>query len=111
MQAFTEETVLDRRIFDLAQKVDVVEDELLTAQSPAKRASIVVIQTSKGTYTKQVDYPKGEPENPLSKEELEEKFRELARYGGLTIEECDVVIEEIWKDEFSIEKIMKIVCK
>ena len=111
LQAFTEETVLDRRILDLAQKVDVVEDELLTAQSPAKRASIVVIQTSKGTYTKQVDYPKGEPENPLSKEELEEKFRGLAMYGGLTMEECDVVIEEIWKDEFSIEKIMKIICK
>lgn len=111
LQAFTEETVLDRRILDLAQKVDVMEDELLTAQSPAKRASIVVIQTSKGTYTKQVDYPKGEPENPLSKEELEEKFRGLAMYGGLTTEECEVVIEEIWKDEFSIEKIMKIVCK
>ena len=111
LQAFTEETISDARILELVRKVDVVEDELLTAQSPAKRASIVVIQTRKGTYTKQVDYPKGEPENPLSKEELEEKFRSLAMYGGLTTEECDVIIEEIWKDEFSIEKIMKIICK
>lgn len=109
LQAFTEETVLNQRILDLAQKVDVVEDELLTAQSPAKRASIAVIQTSKGTFTKQVDYPKGEPENPLSKEELEEKFKGLAMYGGLTEEECDTIIDEIWKEDGSIEKIIRVI--
>ena len=111
LQAFTEETIADAKILKLTQKVDVEEDVSLTAQSPAKRASIVTIQTGKGTITKQVDYPKGEPENPLSKEELEEKFRKLAMYGGLTAEECEAVIEEIWKDEFSIDRILSIVCK
>ena len=111
LKAFTEETVADNRIIELARKVDVEEDELLTAQSPAKRASVVTVQTGIGTFAKQVDYPKGEPENPLSKEELEDKFRELAMYGGLTTEECDAVIDEIWKEAFSVEKILEMVCK
>ena len=56
-------------------------------------------------------YPKGEPENPLTQEELEDKFRELAMYAGLTSAECDEVINEIWKEDFDIKKIMGIVCR
>lgn len=86
LSAFTEETVSDSVILSLTKKVQVVADEELTAQSPAKRASIVIIQTASETFTKRVDYPKGEPENPLSQQELEDKFRGLAMFGGLTKE-------------------------
>jgi len=55
-------------------------------------------------------YPKGEPENPLSQDVLEEKFRGLAMYGGLSSAECDEVISEIKKDNFDLNKIMHI-CK
>ena len=56
-------------------------------------------------------YPKGEPENPLTQQEQEEKFRGLAMYGGLTTVECNMVIEEIWKDDFNLNKIMNIIIK
>lgn len=111
LKAFTEETVTNSAILSLAKKVEVVEDEELTVLSPAKRASIVTIYTALGTFAKQIDYPKGEPENPLMIEEQEAKFRELAIYGGLTTEECDEVIKEVWKDDFDLKKITKIVCK
>ena len=87
------------------------QEEGLSALCPQKRVAIVKVKTIDGEFVERVDYPKGEPENPLSKEDLEEKFRGLAMYGGLTAEECDAVIDEIWKENFSVEKILEMVCK
>ena len=40
---------------------------------------IVTIRTTDGReFTKQLDYPKGDPRNPLSDREIEEKFDALA---------------------------------
>lgn len=110
LNAFTDETICNPAILSLAKKVQVVVDEELTAQSPAKRASKVTIHTKSGSFSNQVDYPKGEPENPLSQQELEDKFRELAMYGGLTEKECDEVINEVWKENFDIKKIISLCC-
>ena len=109
---YNDDNLNDYWIKNLTQKVRVVEDETLTAQSPTIRGARVTIYMKDGNeYEATCLYPKGEPENPLTQEELEEKFRGLAMYGGLTKEECDEVINEFWKEEFSIEKIMNIVCK
>lgn len=111
MKAFSIENVANKTILDLTKKVEIKEDADLTALNPQKRAAIVVVHTKDGDCSQRVDYPKGEPENPLSKEELENKFRGLAMYGGLTSEECETVIDEIWKEDFSLKEMMKVVCK
>lgn len=109
---YTEENLNDYWIKNVNRKVKVIEDENLTSQSPAVRGARVIIYLKDGNeYENQCLYPKGEPENPLSPQELEDKFRGLAMYGGLTKEECYVVIEEIWKDDFDLKKIINIVCK
>lgn len=93
----------------LTRKVSVIEDENLTAQSPAVRGAKVTIYLKNGNvFEDPCLYPKGEPEHPLTQVELEEKFRGLALYGGLTQKECDDVLEEIGKEKFSINKIMNI---
>ena len=110
LASYSEKTISDDKILELTSKVIVIEDEELTALCPEKRASILTIYLSNGkTLTKRVDYPKGEPENPLTKEELEAKFRELAMFGGLTKETCDEVINEVWKEDFDLDRILKIV--
>lgn len=111
MKAFSNESITNKTILELIKKVEVKEDAELTALNPQKRAAIVAVHTKDRAFLQRVDYPKGEPENPLSKEELEEKFRSLAMYGRLTKEECDTVINEIWKEDGSIEKIMRIIRK
>lgn len=109
---YTEENLNNYWIKNVTRKVRVIEDENLTLQSPAVRGARVTIYLKDGNvYENQCLYPKGEPENPLSQQELEEKFRGLAMYGGLTKEECDEVIEEIWKEDFDLKKIINIVCK
>lgn len=109
---YNEANLDDCNIKMLTRKVSVIEDENLTAQSPAVRGARVNVYLQNGkSYECDCLYPKGEPENPLSKEELEEKFRGLAMYGGLTEDECDSVIDEIWKEDGSIEKIMRVIQK
>lgn len=107
---YNEVNLDDYNIKLITRKVRVIEDENLTAQSPAVRGAKVTIYLKDGNvYEAPCLYPKGEPEHPLTQEELELKFSGLAMYGGLTKEECDEVIEEISKEDFSINKIMSIV--
>ena len=111
LDAFTEDSIHDSVILSLTTKVKITEDEKLTALCPSKRASILTVKTKVGTISKQIDYPKGEPENPLTQNELEDKFRRLAKYGGLSETDCEEVIGEVWKTDFDLYKILKIVNK
>lgn len=108
---YNEDNLKNYWIQNLTRKVRVKEDENLTSQSPAVRGARVTIYLKNGVeYEAQCLYPKGEPENPLTQEELEAKFRGLAMYGGLSLAECDEVISEIKKDSFDLNKILQI-CK
>ena len=109
---YNEKNLNDCRIINLVSKVKVTEDKNFTEQSPAVRGARVIIFLKSGDVLEySCLYPKGEPENPLSQQELEDKFRGLAMYGGLAPAECDEVIEELRKDNFDLGKIMKTVCK
>lgn len=73
---------LDEKIISLAQKVKVIEDSELTAESPKKRIAIVTVKLNDGTeQIARVDYAKGDPENPMTEEELAEKKRLLSAYS------------------------------
>lgn len=108
---YNEVNLDDYWIKNLTRKVKVVEDENLTAQSPGVRGAKVIIYLKNGEeYEAPCLYPKGEPENPLTQEELENKFRGLAMYGGLSSAECDEVIGEMKKENFDLKIILRI-CK
>lgn len=71
---YCKENVNDAGILALAGKVNVLEDAALTAVSPGIRAARLLVITGAAVYEKKVDYPKGEPENPVSESELSGKF-------------------------------------
>lgn len=106
---YNEDNLDDYWIKNLTRKVSVIEDENLTAQSPAIRGARVTLYLKDGKeYETPCFYPKGEPEHPLTQEELEGKFRGLAVYGGLSTIECEEVISVIKKDNFDVNKILDI---
>lgn len=77
---FNPVNIHDNTILDLCQRVDVIVNDELTSWSPQKRAAIVSITTDEGnTYSWEVDYPKGEPENPMTCSEVEEKYKLLTK--------------------------------
>lgn len=84
MDAFTEEKVTDQRLLALTQKVTVKEDAELTELVPKKRAAIVTVKLKNGErYVQRVDYPKGEPENPITQPEMYDKFFSLTGRAGI----------------------------
>ena len=75
---FDEDNLHNSDIIGLTSKVSVIEDDQFTAQSPAVRGARVVIRLKDGKeYEDCVLYPKGEPENPISYEEILQKTNSL----------------------------------
>ena len=76
---FTMKKIMDPRIREQLRKIEVVADPEIEKVFPALQRVIVHINTKDGrTYSKQLDFPKGDPRNPLTDLEVEEKFAALA---------------------------------
>lgn len=64
---------------EMMKKVHCVEDPELEKVYPKQWPATAEIKTKDGrTFSTRIDYPKGDPENPLSWDELIEKFNGLA---------------------------------
>ena len=82
LQEFTEEMVKEKNILELTKKIHVSADDALSAVFPEIQAAVVTIKTKNGEYTDRVDFPKGEPENPLTDEEFRSRIRP-EEYAGV----------------------------
>ena len=80
--AFDSDTVGDERILALAHRVSVEENPEFSAQSAQKRITTVMIFRKDGSFCQQrVDYAKGDPENPMSREDIRRKAEQLLGRG------------------------------
>jgi 2-methylcitrate dehydratase len=105
---FMMEKIMDPSIRAQLKKVEVVADPEIEKVFPALQRVVVNITTADGrSFTKQLDYPKGDPRNPLSDEEIEEKFSALAE-GVLSPGAQRKVKDAIWNLEkaSSVSKLM-----
>lgn len=76
---FTKAKIEDPRIRAQLHKVVVVADPDIERDFPAKQRVGVTITTTDGrSFTRDLDYPKGHPNNPLSAAEIETKFDALS---------------------------------
>ena len=57
-------------------------DQELSDAFPSIQAAIVTIKTKDGEHTKRVDFPKGEPQNPLNEQEFRDRYNGLMGYAG-----------------------------
>ncbi len=95
----TSERIIDPLVRAQLKKVEVVADPEIEKVFPALQRAIVQITTSNGqSFTKQLDYPKGDPRNPLTDAEIEEKFAALAD-GVLTRNAQKQLKDAIWNLE------------
>lgn len=77
--AFTQERIMDPVIRAQLPKVKVVADPEIEKVFPALQRVVVTVATTDGReFTKQLDYPLGDPRNPLSDNDIERKFDALA---------------------------------
>ena len=95
---FTEEALGDAGLRDFSEKVEMILDPEVDAAYPRRWIGVVEIETADGRrFTSRVEVPKGDPENTLSREELEDKARRLTAFGGgASGEEMDRIVARIW---------------
>ena len=83
---------------EVVGRTEEFRDPEVDAAYPEHWIGLVEIETTGGeTITSRVDVPKGDPDNTLSREEVEEKARSLAAFrGGASDEEMSRIIARVW---------------
>ena len=108
LQEFEEEKIRDKTIQSLTKKIHVEADETLSAAFPQKQTAIATIRTTDGKiYTEQVDYPKGEPENPLTDDEFRTRYNGLMEYAGISPIVSGLVFDTVYKNDARVWELAK----
>lgn len=112
INAFEEKNVVNSDILSLAAKIHVSERNDFSTLCPQKRIALVRVFTKNGeVIERQVDYPKGEPENPMTDDDLKQKFMSLAMSAGVESETCEYVLQQVLDSDFSIGEIVLVLNK
>lgn len=107
---YDEEHVKDDTILGLVKKVRVQADPEFSAQFPKVQAAVVTIMLKNGKeVSEQVDFPKGEPENPMNNEEFVERFIGLLQYAGRSAVEGSKIIEMCNKESNCVSDLCDII--
>jgi 2-methylcitrate dehydratase len=94
--SFSDEKLVDPRIWELLGKIKVIADPEIDALFPGVKRARVTITTLEGnSHTAQVDYAKGSPQNPMSDQEIVAKFRANAE-GVVSKKRQDEIIAATW---------------
>ncbi len=96
---FTEKSIKNNNLRKFHDRVTMVLDPEIDGAYPRKWIGRVSVETADGRSLEcRVETPKGDPDNTLSRAELEDKAQRLAAYSGAaTVEEMKQVIRRVWK--------------
>jgi len=77
--SFSEEKLKDPRIWEVIDKIKGEPSQEFEKMFPAKQPSKVVVKTKDGTeFSEYLEYPKGDPREPMTMEDLDNKFEGLS---------------------------------
>ena len=78
LDEYTPAKISSPQVRKMMSRIHCVSDDSLEEDFPRKWPATALIETNRGQkFSATVDYPRGDPENPLSQEALIEKFTEL----------------------------------
>lgn len=98
-QSFSDEKLNDPRIIEVIDKIKGEPSIEFEKMFPAKQPSKVVIKTKDGKeYSEYMEYPKGDPREPMTIEDLDNKFAGLAE-GTLSPERQTAIKDMIFNCE------------
>jgi 2-methylcitrate dehydratase PrpD len=99
LDQFNEEKISDPKILELAKRVEIVLDPEIEKIYPDKFANKVEIILNNGKkFEARVNDPSGSPENPMSFDQVVEKFESLAS-RVVTKDRIDAIIESVERIE------------
>jgi 2-methylcitrate dehydratase len=78
-QSFSDEKLKDPRIWKVIDKIKGEPSKEFEKMFPAKQPSRVVVKTKDGKeFSEYLEYPKGDPREPMTMEDLDNKFNSLS---------------------------------
>jgi 2-methylcitrate dehydratase PrpD len=93
----------DIDVLKLAEKVTLVYNDEMEKAFPRNMGAIVEVITNRGIFSARVDSPKGDPSNPFTLEEIEQKFE------GLTLPYLNIeTVEALKKKILEIDELQDI---
>lgn len=108
LQEFGDEVLGNEEIKALAKKVQVVSDEDLSRIFPEKQSALVTITTTDSNiYTDRVDFPKGEPENPMTETEFRDRYDALMSFGGVPQEVYSSIYDSVKQTEAKASELIE----
>ena len=91
--SFSEEKMKDPAIWEVIDKIKGEASEEFEKMFPAKQPSKVVVRTKAGDeFSAYLEYPKGDPREPMTVEDIESKFSGLA--DGLLSKEQQAEVKD-----------------
>lgn len=100
MSAYSDEMLQNADVKMLMEHFTVMLSDELEQLTPRKRAAIFEVELTDGrSFNCRVDYPLGEPENPMSDQVLADKMKELAMLSGKNADTVQDMIRIIWNYE------------
>ncbi|MBC8215390.1 MAG: MmgE/PrpD family protein [Candidatus Marinimicrobia bacterium] len=78
-ESFSDEKLNDPKVFEVIDKIKGEPSQEFEAMFPAKQPSRVVVTTKDGrVFEEYMEYPKGDPREPMTIDDLENKFNSLS---------------------------------
>jgi len=100
LEQFTDEVVNRPDVQAMIEKVNFGVHPEAEAAGFDKMTTIIEIELTDGKVIKgKADFGKGSPANPMSDDELAEKFRQCAAWGGLDAAKTKALLGLLWKIE------------
>ena len=100
---FDERTINEEKLIELTSKITVKENEKLTNMAPQKRPAVLTIYTKTGIFSDTVYWPKGQPENPLSLEDIVSKFNKYALISGMSPNKIKQILDLVFDSTGTIK--------
>lgn len=94
----TADRLHDGYAVDFARRVALYVDPALDARFPETTAARIILKTTTGQHVREVLHPLGDPDNPMPREKLIEKFNAATR--GLAVDQVREAIGEFDRGDY-----------
>lgn len=96
LESFSPQRLTDSTVLDLTAKIRILRDAELTKRYPKGIPNRLVATLDDGrTVTTENEFPRGHDQNPMTDDEVTEKFRKLA-HGVLSPQAQDHILQLCW---------------
>ncbi|MGI6317449.1 MAG: MmgE/PrpD family protein [Dethiobacteria bacterium] len=104
LEHYTAEAIADKNVLEMAKKVTYEVDKTLTLKET--NSGSLTIKTKDGSYSKKIPFPYGHPKNPVTKDDIINKFLDCAKYSAKRIPESN--LKHIIEMVFNLEEVERI---